>query len=66
MNFYEIFLFFSNYGDDLYFENWLGDEDVEHQSKDDENSEYEVHYSNGSYNTTDDDKLYKTFVSGGV
>ena len=66
MNFYEIFLFFLNYEDDLYFGNRLGDEDVKHQSTNDENNKYEVHYSDGSYNTIDDDKLYETFVDDGV
>ena len=39
---------------------------MEHQSTENENSEYEVYYSDGSYNTTDDDKLYETFVNDGV
>ena len=39
---------------------------MEHQSTEDENSEYEVHYSDGSYNTTDADKLYETFVDDRV
>ena len=39
---------------------------MEHQSTKDENSEYEVHNSDGSYNSTDDDKFYETFIYDGV